>query len=340
MPFSNPSVSGTTGEKLRRPVSDFLRPGPPPLRIDQSVGEALEAIRSTGLEERIFYFYVVDEGGRLSGVVPARKLLTEPLDRTVGEIMIPRALSLPERATLLDACECFILHRFLAIPVVDSEKRLKGIIDVSLFTDEVMEMNAGTPSGNGNDQLFQSIGIHVQELRHASPWKAFGIRFPWLAATVSGGVLCAMMAGAFAATLEKRVVLAVFMALVLGLGEAVAAQSLALTVQSLPSVGIRWKWLRGKIAREAVTSLLLGLLAGCAVSVMVALFWHDSRAALSIAASVVFSTLVAGLSGVLVPVLLRIVSWDPRIAAGPITLATADLFTVSCYLVTARIVLG
>jgi magnesium transporter len=339
MSFRDP-VPVTTGENLRRPVSEFLRPGPPPLRIDQKVGEALESIRSTGLEGRIFYFYVVDAGERLSGVVPARKLLTEPLDRTVGEIMIPRVLSLPDRATLLDACECFILHRFLAIPVVDSEKRLMGIIDVSLFADEVMEMNAGAPSGNGNDQLFQSIGIHVQELRHASPWKAFGIRFPWLAATVSGGVLCAMMAGAFAATLEKRVVLAVFMALVLGLGEAVAAQSLALTVQSLPSAGIRWKWLVGKLGRESVTALLLGLLAGCAVALMVGLFWHDVRAAISIAASVICSVLVAGLSGVLVPVLLRIVSWDPRIAAGPITLATADLFTVSCYLITARMILG
>lgn len=340
MPLQDSPVEGPSGDNLRRPVSEFLRPGPPPLRIDQSVGEALAAIRSTGLEERIFYFYVVDAEGRLSGVVPARKLLTEPLERPVGEVMLPRALSLPERATLLDACECFILHKFLAIPVVDSEKRLKGIIDVSLFTDEVMEMNSGAPSGNNNDQLFQSIGIHVQELRHASAWKAFGIRFPWLAATVSGGVLCAVMAGAFAATLEKRVVLAVFMALVLGLGEAVAAQSLALTVQSLPPARIRWKWLRGKLGREAVTALFLGLLAGCAVALMVGLFWNDARAAFSIAGSVVFSILVAGLTGVLVPVFLRIVSWDPRIAAGPITLATADLFTVSCYLVTARLVLG
>jgi len=336
MSLHTPPGSGTSPEHLRRSVSEFLRPGPPPLLTEQNVGEALERIRCTGLEGRIFYFYVIDGEGRLSGVVPARKLLTEPLERKIGEVMVPRVLSLSEEATLLEACECFILHKFLAIPVVDGQKRLLGIIDVSLFTDEVMELSTG---GN-NDQLFQTIGIHVQEILHASPVKAFRVRFPWLAATVSGGVLCAVLAGAFEATLQQKVVLAVFMALVLGLGEAVAAQSLALTVQSLPSSRIRWRWLRGKLLREAVTAALLGFLAGGAVALMVGLFWRDLRSALSIGGSVIVSILVAALLGILVPVLLRMVRWDPKIAAGPITLAAADLFTVTCYLVTAKLVLG
>jgi len=334
-PKSSPAGKAPT-EHLGRPISEFISPGPPPLRVDQTVGQALDAIRTTGLAERIFYFYVVDAVGCLSGVVPARKLLTEPLDSLISEVMMTRVLSLPENATLMEACECFILHKFLAIPVVDGNKRLRGIIDVGLFTDEVMELSTGT----NNDQLFQSIGIHVQEVLHASPWKAFGIRFPWLVATVSGGVLCAVLAGAFASTLQQRVVLAVFMALVLGLGEAVAAQSLALTVQSLPHSRVRWKWLRVKLRREGVTAVLLGLLAGVAVALMVSLCWHDAVAAISIGGSVVLSVLVSGLLGVLVPVLLRSVHWDPKIAAGPITLAAADLFTVSCYLVTARILLG
>jgi magnesium transporter len=332
---SSPDANSSK-EHLSRPVSEFLHPGPPPLRIDQSVGEALEAIRASGLEERIFYFYAVDGEGRLSGVVPARKLLTEPLERNIDEVMMKRVLSLPEKASLMEACECFILHKFLAIPVVDSEKRLKGIIDVGLFTDEVMELGTG---GN-NDQLFQTIGIHIQELQHATPMKAFGIRFPWLAATVSGGALCALLAGAFAATLQQKVVLAVFMALVLGLGEAVAAQSLALTVQSIPQTRIRWKWLRVKLRHEMVTTSLLGALAGSAVALMVVLCWRDLLSALCIGGSVTLSILVAGILGVVVPILLRMLHWDPKIAAGPITLALADLFTVSCYLITAKLMLG
>jgi magnesium transporter len=332
----SPPGGAASSEHLGRPLTEFLRPGPPPLRVDQTIAEALEIIRRSGLEERIFYFYAVDAEGRLSGVVPARKLLTEPLEKQVGAAMMKRVLSLPETATLLEACECFILHKFLAIPVVDSAKRLRGIIDVGLFTDEVLELSTG---GN-NDQVFQTIGLHVQELQHASPIRAFRLRFPWLAATVSGGVLCAVLAGAFEATLQQKVVLAVFMALVLGLGEAVAAQSLALTVQSLPAARIRGKWLRVKLWREVVTAGLLGILAGGTVALMVELFWRDVWAALSIGGSVIVSILVAALLGILVPVILRIVHWDPKIAAGPITLAAADLFTVTCYLVTAKLVLG
>jgi magnesium transporter len=334
-PHSTPGGAASS-EHLGRPLTEFLRPGPPPLRVDQTIAEALEIIRRSGLEERIFYFYAVDAEGGLSGVVPARKLLTEPLEKQVGAAMMKRVLSLPETATLLEACECFILHKFLAIPVVDSAKRLRGIIDVGLFTDEVLELSTG---GN-NDQVFQTIGLHVQELQHASPIRAFRLRFPWLAATVSGGVLCAVLAGAFEATLQQKVVLAVFMALVLGLGEAVAAQSLALTVQSLPAARIRGKWLRVKLWREVVTAGLLGILAGGTVALMVELFWRDIWAALSIGGSVIVSILVAALLGILVPVILRIVHWDPKIAAGPITLAAADLFTVTCYLVTAKLVLG
>jgi magnesium transporter len=337
MPPQTPPGSGAvSSESLGRPLSGFLRPGPPALRVDQTIAEALRVIRSTGLEERIFYFYVVDGEGRLSGVVPARRLLTDPLERTVGEAMMKRVLSLPETATLLEACECFILHKFLAIPVVDGKKRLRGIIDVGLFTDEVLELSTG---GN-NDQVFQAIGLHVEELRHASPLRAFRIRFPWLGVTLAGGGFCALMADGFAATLRERIVLSVFMALVLGLSEAVSSQSLALTNQSLPGGRVRWRWLRVRLVRDANTAILLGLMSGLVAGAAVALLWRDLRASLSVGLSVVISVLSAALLGILIPALLRTVRWDPRIAAGPITLALADLVTVTVYLVTAKFLLG
>ena len=89
-----------------------------------------------------------------------------------------------------------------------------------------------------------------------------------------------------------------------------------------------------------VTASLLGILAGITVAVMVGIFWHDLPAALSIGGSVFVSIILAALLGILVPVVLRLVRWDPKIAAGPITLASADLLTVTCYLVTAKLALG
>ena len=92
--------------------------------------EALAAIRENPPANRIIYFYVVDEQGRLCGVVPTRRLLLSSLDRRIADIMIRDVIAIPQTATVLEACEMFTLHRLLAFPVVDESRRLLGMIDI------------------------------------------------------------------------------------------------------------------------------------------------------------------------------------------------------------------
>ena len=87
------------------------------------------------------YFYVVDDDERVQGVVPVRRLLLSPLDKRVEEIMVREVIALPKTATVLDACDFFILHRLLAFPVVDKERRILGIVDVELYTDELIDLD-------------------------------------------------------------------------------------------------------------------------------------------------------------------------------------------------------
>ena len=86
---------------------------------------------------RVTYFYVVDDDGRLQGVVPVRRLLLSPLDKRVAEIMVKEVIAIPKTATVLDACDFFILHRLLAFPVVDKDRRILGVVDVELYTNEL-----------------------------------------------------------------------------------------------------------------------------------------------------------------------------------------------------------
>src|SRR5271169_3406125 len=118
---------------LQQPIVTVARRDFGTLRKEWTVAQALEAIRRQGVGEKIIYFYVVDDGGRLLGVVPTRRLLTAPLDRGLAEIMIEQVVAVPHTATVLEACEFFILYKFLALPVVDAERRLIGVVDVSLF---------------------------------------------------------------------------------------------------------------------------------------------------------------------------------------------------------------
>ena len=105
----------TTGiPDLNARVADHARKDFPLLGASMTVGDALERIRREGVGERVIYFYAVDEQKRLVGVVPTRRLLTASLEMPLGEIMAPRVVAVPANATILDACEFFVLYKFLA----------------------------------------------------------------------------------------------------------------------------------------------------------------------------------------------------------------------------------
>src|SRR6266853_4340206 len=130
----------TQEEHLQMAVLAVARKDVATLREDFSVQQALEAIRQRGVGEKIVYFYAVDEEGRLKGVVPTRRLLTAPLERRLSEVMIGRVVAIPHSATVLEACEAFLLHKFLAFPVVDEERRLVGVVDVGLLSEEAFDI--------------------------------------------------------------------------------------------------------------------------------------------------------------------------------------------------------
>ena len=297
------------------------------LRETMSVQEAFTAIREHGIGERIVYFYVADAAGRLAGVLPTRRLLSAAPDAKLAEIMIRRVVALPETATLLDACELFVLYKFFAFPVIDAERRVVGVIDISAFTEEVMDL---TEPEKIND-MFETLGFRMTQLQGASPWKAFRLRFPWLLATVASGTTGALLAGYFEATLARALILSFFLALVLALAESVSMQSMSLTLQALRAVRPTWKWFWETARREMMAAALIG--AGCGTLVFcIAWLWRgQALAAGVIGASIVGGTVIACLSGLVVPSLLHAFKLDPKIAAGPMTLAVADVLALTLY---------
>src|SRR5262245_23003965 len=122
---------------LQKPIATVARKDVATLRADFTVQAALEAIRQQGIGEKIVYFYVVDSEERLVGVLPTRRLLTAPPEQPLSELMLKRVIAIPQSATVLEACELFVLHKFLAFPVVDYRRRIVGVVDVGVFTDEI-----------------------------------------------------------------------------------------------------------------------------------------------------------------------------------------------------------
>jgi magnesium transporter len=329
-------------DHLNDPVVHHARSDFPALSEHLTVAETLQTIRRQGLGEKIVYFYAVDDDDRLVGVIPTRRLLTSEPHTRLADIMIRHVVTIPADATLLDAAEFFVLHRFLAFPVVDRDNRILGIVDVNLFTREVYDLYDLAEQQQTAD-VFQWIGFRVSQIKHSSPVLVYWYRFRWLIATMASGIVAAILVSNFEAVLGQALVLAFFLTLVLGLGEGVSMQSMTVTLQHLHVAEASWSEYRSRIRGELLTAVLLGASCGLVVG-GVAAVWRgpgEYAAALVIGASILASIVAACLLGVSIPMLLHATRMDPnRIAAGPITLALADLCTLVLYFTAAWLVLS
>lgn len=297
------------------------------LHPGQTVEQTLAELRTRQLAEKIVYFYVVDEQERLCGVIPTRRLLMSPPDAIIGTLMDKKLVTLPATATVLDACEFFTIHRFLALPVVDEAGRLLGVTEVNLLTEEIFNL----ADSRSTDALFQLIGVHVAEARAGSPWAGFRSRFPWLLANISGGILCAVVASRYEAFLDQVIVLALFIPVVLALAESVSVQSTTLTIQGFAGSGVVWLRFLRNLGKEFTTALFLGLACGALVGLIAWLWKGIGLVAIAIFASITLAMITACLLGALLPTALHALGKDPKIAAGPLVLATADVATLLFY---------
>ena len=322
-------VLGTTVRSHAR--KDFTT-----LNQSLTVGEAIEVIRKSSGGSAIQYYYVVNDQEKLVGVLPLRRLITVPVDKPLKEVMQSRVVSIPGSATLMDACEFFVLHRLLAFPVVDEQKRVIGVIDVSQFTTEMIDLGGET---SPVDDVFEAIGVRVAQVKDASPVRAFRFRFPWLTATIGSGVVCALLTSRFEMTLQKSIVLAFFLALVLGLAESVSIQSMTVAIQTLRSVKPTLGWYWRALRREMATAGLIAVSCGTVVALIVLIWRGEWLPSMVIGAGIAGSHLGACFFGLSVPTGLHALKLDPKIAAGPITLALTDVVTVLVYFGLASLVL-
>ena len=322
-------------DHLHLPVTTVARKDFTKLRQDLTVREALDTIRREGLGEKIVYFYVVDDNDRLKGVLPTRRLLMSPLERRLSELTIKRVIAIPQTATVMDACDLFVLHKFLAFPVVDEQHRIVGLVDVTVFADEVFDV-AKREQWN---EVFETIGFRVSQVRDASPLRAFRFRFPWLTATIGSGTLCALLASGYELTLAKSLVLAFFLTLVLGLGESVSMQSMTVTIQALRSMQPTFRWYVRAFRREAFTAIMLGTACGSLVALIAWLWRGEGLPAVAIGTGVLLTVFAACFFGLSVPVILHALRLDLKISAGPLTLALTDIFTLLFYFSAAAILL-
>jgi magnesium transporter len=315
-------------QTYHQPILEIARKDFTAINKNLKVDDAFKKIREEGVGERIFYFYVVDDENKLVGVLPTRRLLVGGLEQKIEDLMVKHVAALPKTATVYDALEFFATYKFLAFPVVDGERKMLGVVDVNLFTEELL--NAEEPE-EVND-VFEEIGFKISEVKNASPFKAWRYRFPWFLSTITGGTICALLAGMFEATLTESILVAFFLTLMLGLGESISIQSMTVTIQTLHTAQPSLKWYLKNLFKEIQTAVLIGLSSALLVGLIIFIWKSSLISAAVIALSALLVQLIAAVLGLSVPSVLHAFRLDPKIAAGPITLALTDVFTILFYL--------
>lgn len=324
-----------SSRELNAPVMEHANRDFVSIHAHETISEALECVRTCRTDSTILYFYVHDAEERLVGTIQTRKLLTSPLDTKVEEIMTRNLITIPQNATLWDALEFFVLHRYLAFPIVDENKRMLGVIDINAFTQEMLDIEEQAQVHS----VFDTLGVKMSETRLKSPWSVFRHRFPWLLATITSGTVCALLVGLFEATLAESLVLAFFLTLVLGLGESVAMQTMAITVYQTHHSYRGSAWYFRLLGRELTRVFLMALACALIVGAITIVWKNDITAGFVISAGILVSLLFACFVGVSVPTLLHRLKLDVHVASGPLTLALADICTIVAYFSLAAFIL-
>jgi magnesium transporter len=311
---------------LNDPVTQHMRTDTAQIRSGLSVADALDYIRDHEIGGRVIYFYVIDQDEKLVGVIPTRRLLRAKPQTPITEVMISPVVSIPSSATVLEACEFFTRYKLLAFPVVDETMKLVGLVDVDLYTEELADLDRHQDS----EDLFQLVGVYLSEAEQRQTILAARRRFPWLMCNVVGGMIAALIADAYE-DIATLALVTPFIALVTGMAEGVAMQSVSLALQTMqgrrPTLGVIGK----KVSREVFVGLLLGAFCGLIVGVLAFIWKGNARAGLSLGIGITGGVMASAAIGLALPFLLRLGRRDPQVASGPIALAAADLVTLLLY---------
>jgi magnesium transporter len=293
-----------------------------------TVEEALSILRQKHIQQKIIYFYAVDENRKLKGVVSTRQLILAEPGRRIEEIMQESVISVLENQTLNEAMELFAAHPLLALPVIDQEGRLLGAIDLQMISEEALDV----ADERSRSDAFQMIGMTLEEGRKIPLTQNYRLRMPWLLCNVFSGIMCALISQTYEGVLAKYLLLAFFIPLVLTLSESTSMQSVAQSLQFLRRPRFRWKIAWARSLREWYLACLLALTSGLIVGFIATFFGDGYLPAMAIGIGIIGGVTFSSLFGIAIPVLLHRLQLDPKVAAGPVVLMLADILTTALYL--------
>ncbi len=318
---------GTLG-RMMDPVLAVFRP-------EVTVGDTIEVLREMVKSQLVTYCYVTDEQDHLLGVVTMRDLLFSENTRTLADIMLRDVFSLHAAMPLEEAMKLTLDRHYPVYPVVDAEGRLRGAArGQSMFEARAFDIAA---------QPGSMVGVDKEE-RLATPWKeSLIMRHPWLQLNLLTAFLAAAVVGYFQDTVDRLVILALFLPVLAGQSGNTGCQALAVTLRGMTLGELKPGSERLLVAKEAGLGLLNGTLVGVTAGIGMYLIAsgqgqaHPFMLAAVVLFAMVGSCIASGISGALVPLTLKRFGFDPATASSIFLTTATDVVSMGMLLGLATI---
>lgn len=301
------------------------------LSEDMTVGQAIAELQGARDVEMVFYLYVVDERRHLVGVTSLRRLLLVAPETPLKRIMTSDLISARVDTDQEEVARQVASYNLLAIPVVDQENKLVGIITVDDVIDVIKD--------EATEDILRLAGVSGDERVFTPARESLKLRFPWLAVNLATAFLAASVVALFEGTISQLTVLAIFMPIVAGMGGNAATQTLTVIVRGIALGELTWANARKALIKEVTVGVSNGLATGLIAALVVALFRGDPVIGGLLGVAMLFNLLVAAVAGTLIPLGLRALKIDPALASAVFITMFTDVAGFASFLGLATIYL-
>jgi magnesium transporter len=304
------------------------------LHEDTRAQEAIRALQDQEEAEMVFYLYAIDDDERLSGVVSLRDLVTTPPDTQLKNIMTKKVNFVRPETDQEEVARIVSRYNYLAVPVVDADQHLLGIVTVDDVVDVIRE--------EATEDFLQMAGAGKdREILLKPTMEESKLRFPWLFATWIGGITASLIVSHFNGLLNEVIALAAFMPIIAGMGGNIGTQSSAIVVRGLATGRIDFGNYFKVIFKELRVGLALGAIYGLLLGLFAYFRFLDAPPllGLSVGLSICITMLIATMMGTVMPIFLRKMNLDPAIATGPFVTTSTDIFGITIYFLIAGLLL-
>ena len=329
-----PAGSGDVGELLEyaeQTAGRIMNPKVFALSEDMTAGEAVGALQGSRDVEMVFYLYVIDARRHLVGVVSLRRLLLVPPATPLKRIMTTDLISVRADMDQEEVARQVASYNLLAIPVVDEENKLVGVITVDDVIDVIKD--------EATEDVYRLAGVSSDDRVFTRPSESLKKRLPWLQVNLVTAFLAASVVALFEGTIEQWATLAVFMPVVAGMGGNAAMQTLTVIVRGVALGELTFANTRKALFKEALVGIGNGIACGLVAALVVWVWKGNIWLGAIIGAAMIINMFVAATAGTLIPLGLRAAKIDPALASSVFITTLTDVFGFLSFLGLATIVL-